>query len=159
MKATRVDEYVERCVPTVRVDVISNDTGEIAEIPQMNISNANAHQLLNMLSTFGIEVDPQEASGSFPADSYVLARQLIGKEAIQDFTRPYEESRGMGGLMQDLGVSEDPDSYEQEQEPSGPNVYSFGLGADRISDYLVELDKMVAWLDQNQVPDRTIIFA
>jgi predicted kinase len=168
MNAMTVDESRVRGVPTVRIEVLSNDTEGIEEIPQMSIANENASQLLNMLSTFGVEVAPTDEAGSFSADVYKRVRQSITTEAMQDFTRPGED--GFEMMLQDLENEPQEDEFqeslgpyeqierEQEQSQGGPSIHSFGLDASRINAYLTELDEMVMWLDKNGVPDRMIIF-
>tara|TARA_Y100000310_G_scaffold160067_1_gene159748 strand:+ start:3725 stop:4450 length:726 start_codon:yes stop_codon:yes gene_type:complete len=118
----------------VRVNVSKNETQDYSEVPEVNIANDNATALIELLNSVGLALSPH--SGSFSADDYKRVRPVISDTLRSMFSRGHEE----------------------EKEEGKPAYIEFGLSPDMIEGYLQRLDQIVAWMEQQQIPQRVISY-
>lgn len=117
--------------PVYRVPVLKNQTSTLDRIPRLNVANANARVILEILQFHGLPVNPDDYSGEFDALDYIGARQLMSNETLERFQR--------------------------ERTQDG-NMWDAGLDVGRINAYMDGLDQIATWMQKNQLPNQTIVF-
>ena len=153
--------------PVVRLQVTRNETTEYEKVPEINMANANAAMVLEMLAKHGLPVSPDDLAGEFSVDDYWTAKGLITEEAMRAQERPPSTEKGMDAFQRALGVDvpepEGPLSpWEQkereEEQGRGPTVHDQGMTLERVQRYFSGLDQVAQWIHDNQLPDRIISF-
>ena len=125
-----------------RVRVIQNETTKYEVVPELNIANNSAFQLLKYLKDQGLDVNPEELSGSFSAD----ALRFIMSDKTPPSPRTYENEvhPGMESLQEELGEAK---------------VVNYSRPIDeRFHRYLQTFQQMIDYIDRHQLPDRNITF-
>lgn len=122
-----------RSTNVIRLNVTYNETEYMETIPEFNLANGNAYALLKVLQDKGMNVDPEELTGSMNVDELEQAISLIR-------SNPYN--------MEQM-------TTETEQEG---NMISFGRDRDQVERYFSGLEQMIAFIDDNNLKDRRITF-
>lgn len=154
-----------RNIPVARIVVDRNDTQGYTDVPELNVANAAAKQLLEMLKFLGLRINGDNYTGSFSIDEYRQIRSKVNPQILEKFSLPLSTGQeAQQRLNQDLGISEEENEdfswdIEREGEQTGPQVVDFGVDTNRLSRYLVALDNMWTWMNRSQTPNRQIFFS
>jgi len=140
-----IDQSKMYGVPTIRIDVIKNDTVNREQLPEFHIHQANAYALLKLLQSEGLPVNPdQEMAGQFQIDQL---DQVIDKILSNEYMiKSYEQS--------------DENRPQLQSDFSNLNeVFQSGASAGRLKPILLQLKQMIQYIRDNQFPAQVIQFA
>jgi hypothetical protein len=120
----------------VRLEVVGNNTVNLEEIPEVNITNSNAHALLSLLSQEGVS----SISGG-----------LSGKININELKNAILDIENNDYILE----THTQEPYQNVEEGS-PTVYNGGRSVDQFKSYFEKLKQMINYVEQNNIPNRFI---
>jgi len=157
--------------PYAVISVTKNETVNRERVPELNVANDNAKQLVELLQSAGVPMEGEDHyGGSFDAMAYKRSRPLIDKQMIEIYTRPdsaHPEPGSTHQMMNDDfgGQSDDNISDDDffgdilnENKSKGPQMFNQGLSVEQIQRYFQVLDQMVIFIESHQIPNKTIQF-
>ena len=135
--------------PVIRVQVVENHTVDYPRVPELNLANDNAYQLLHYLQDQGLPVDPNEPSGRISID----AIKFVLSDKSPPSPEPYagDMSPATIQVMRQLQDGDSPINESKAINCSRPITQ-------RFPGYMAKLKEMADFIDRNQLPDRNIIY-
>tara|TARA_Y100000034_G_scaffold115046_1_gene151814 strand:- start:597 stop:1352 length:756 start_codon:yes stop_codon:yes gene_type:complete len=141
----------------VRLNVVKNTTSDREEVPEINMANANAYKIMQVLKRFGLNIEDID-NGCIDVDDYLGARQLMTDQTLKEHEQKFDMNRDWDQMM---GTYQEPEPWEQSEpeEPTPENVHGPDFDLNRMNQYLSRLDGIAQWTIDNDLPDRRICWS
>lgn len=130
LKFLRIDESgMMKGRKVARIAVAVNNTNKLEKIPEMNLSNENAKDLIEILKFYGVQINGDAVYGYINSESLENFIDSIDDEFLHSYTQE--------------------DAIEE-------NMISFGRTLEQMKNYLSILREMIYYINRNNLPNRNI---
>jgi len=139
-KINKSGQYGRPGTNVARILIEQNNTVNLSKVPYINISNDNAKAFLSLLINEGLIIDGDFNSGSFNA---IQALNILNDIDQNDFViDPY--------------IRQNNDNLDEEDD--NVQILDFGLSKEQIMSYIYKIKEMINYINQNNLPNKTISY-